>query len=102
MWFTNRHTCHFFTEPQQINYLDHGLSISMLFSSLFSIHVLTPYFIAAIWRAFGISGGDMDLVMLNGERWRHGMDAGMMAVSMALGILASAVCKGIGTPGWIR
>ena len=78
----------------------------MLFSSLFSIHVLTPYFIAtpllvamAVWQAFVISG--MDLVM-NVERWRHGMDGGMMAVSMALGILALAVCEGIGTPGWIR
>eukprot|EP00579_Thalassiosira_antarctica_P001863 CAMPEP_0201871968 /NCGR_PEP_ID=MMETSP0902-20130614/4780_1 /ASSEMBLY_ACC=CAM_ASM_000551 /TAXON_ID=420261 /ORGANISM="Thalassiosira antarctica, Strain CCMP982" /LENGTH=65 /DNA_ID=CAMNT_0048398119 /DNA_START=95 /DNA_END=289 /DNA_ORIENTATION=- len=38
----------------------------------------------------------MDLVMLNVERWRHGMDAGMMDVSMALGILALAVSRGLG------
>eukprot|EP00579_Thalassiosira_antarctica_P002996 CAMPEP_0201904730 /NCGR_PEP_ID=MMETSP0902-20130614/56143_1 /ASSEMBLY_ACC=CAM_ASM_000551 /TAXON_ID=420261 /ORGANISM="Thalassiosira antarctica, Strain CCMP982" /LENGTH=74 /DNA_ID=CAMNT_0048438825 /DNA_START=1649 /DNA_END=1873 /DNA_ORIENTATION=+ len=50
-------------------------------------------------RHFGWRHG---LVMLNVERWRHGMDAGMMAVSMALGILALAFCEGIGTPEWIR
>ena len=55
-----------------------------------------------IWWAFGISGGDIYPVMLNGERWWYGMDAGMIAVSTALGILASAVCEGIGMPGWIR
>ena len=27
IWFTNRHTCHLFTEPQQINYLHRGNSI---------------------------------------------------------------------------
>ena len=55
----------------------------------------------AVWQTFGISGGDMDPVMLNGKQWWHGMDTGMMAVSMALGIVALAVCEGIGTPGWI-
>jgi len=107
MRFENWQTHHFLKELQHC--LNHGLSISMLFSSLFSIHVLTLYFIAthflvavAVWQAFVISGGDMDLVMLNVERWRHGMDAGMMDVSMALGILALAFCEGIGTPEWIR
>ena len=44
----------------------------------------------------------MDHVMVNGERWQHGIDVGMMFVSMALGILAVAVCEGILTVGWIE
>ena len=43
----------------------------------------------------------MDLVMLDGERWRHRMDAGMMAILMALEILELAVCEGIRMLGWI-
>ena len=112
MRFANWQTRHFLSNRSKSiasTCLDHGLSISMLFSLLISIHVLNPYFIAtpllvamAVWQAFGISGGVMDPVMLNGEQCWHGMDTGMMAVSVALGILASAVCEGIGMPGWIH
>jgi len=35
--------------------------------------------------------------MVNGEPWRHGIN-----VSMALGILAAAVCEVMGRAGWIR
>ena len=78
------------------------VNIYDLFSSLLTSHVIISFCPFAFRCRYltGIRhfiGGDTDLVMVNGEPWRHGIN-----VSMSLGILVAAVCKVISPAGWIR